>query len=286
MGDLDPKLLRAFAAILDARGVSAAARREGVSQPTMSGHVRRLREHFADPLFAGHGPSFRVTRRAEAAAVHVRAALEALDALSGPRWPSGTRRFRLVASGYVQSLLLSRLDAALGDAPGPVALEVVGGLAEAGGDWDVAIAPGERLAPHWRSRHAFSDRLVALLGPREDIPLSLERFCALDHVLVAPAPSPVHDAVDRALAALGRRRHVARVVPPSVDLAPLIIGQRRLAMLPGRAGPAYADRLVVAEPPIDLEPIRFRLAWRAETQADPGARWFRDVVGSACHALR
>jgi DNA-binding transcriptional LysR family regulator len=51
MADLEPRLLRAFLAIYVARSVTRAALQQGVSQPTMSEHLRRLRTYFGDRLF-------------------------------------------------------------------------------------------------------------------------------------------------------------------------------------------------------------------------------------------
>lgn len=80
-----PPLLRnlqTFLAIVDEGGFSAAARRLGITQPSVSEQVRALEEHFGQPLFARPARNARLTvagQRVREQATRVVLALETLE---------------------------------------------------------------------------------------------------------------------------------------------------------------------------------------------------------------
>ena len=62
---LDLNLLISLDALLQERSVSRAAQRLGLSQPTLSAALARLRRHFGDELLARSGNSYALTPLAE-----------------------------------------------------------------------------------------------------------------------------------------------------------------------------------------------------------------------------
>ncbi|MCC6174491.1 MAG: LysR family transcriptional regulator [Chloroflexi bacterium] len=80
-----PALLRnlqTFLAVVDEGGFSAAARRLGITQPSVSEQVRALEEHFGQPLFerVGRAPTLTVAgRRVQEHAGRIVLSLEALE---------------------------------------------------------------------------------------------------------------------------------------------------------------------------------------------------------------
>ena len=95
--DLDLNLLRTFHAVHAERSVSRAAERLGVSQPTVSHALRRLRVLYRDPLFVRAQDGMAPTARADRLAEAVRVALSTLDAAlqEGERYdPCRLRRAR------------------------------------------------------------------------------------------------------------------------------------------------------------------------------------------------
>ena len=289
--DPEPKLLRAFLAIFDAPTISAAARTAGVSQPTMSGHLRRLRAHFGDALFEPNRGTLRHTPVADALHGEIASVVDGLDRLGDGhfRWsPAGSDRlFRLRASAYVQELIAARLDARLQAAGPALRLEIgaPGSMDDAG--LDLAIGPRETFSPASRMRVIFRERLVCLLAAEliPDGALSLDLFCALPHLLVAPAPSPPHDAVDEALGALDRSRRVARIVSAEADLATMLAGADRLAMLPERMAWRHAPGLAMAVAPLPLPPISFAMVWPPARDRDPSHLWLRGQVSEIAREI-
>jgi DNA-binding transcriptional LysR family regulator len=288
MVDLEPRLLRAFLAIYVTRSVTGAARQQGVSQPTMSEHLRRLRVHFGDRLFVPGSSGMRPTDRAEEihpVAERVVADLEAL-ASKEVLWDcrSAQRRFHILASVYTQTLLLPELDRRLREEAPGVRLHVE--PAGAGSDpdaVDVAIWPINVAPPHHRMRALFTDRLVCVFHPAVAVsgpPLDLKTFCGLEHVLFAPAPSPLHDAVDHALAKLGLRRQVCSIIGQTAGLPQLLKDARRLAILPKRLVATAAPGLACAPIPVEVEPIRMVMSWPLRRDRDQGNRWLRAAVAA------
>jgi DNA-binding transcriptional LysR family regulator len=187
------------------RGVTGAARQQGVSQPTMSEHLRRLRSHFGDRLFVPGPLGMQATERAEEIRPVAERVVADLDVLGSNevQWDcrSAHRRFRILASVYAQTLLLPGLDKRLRqEAPG-VRLHVEPAAAGCDPDAvDVAIWPINVAPQHHRTRVLFSDRLVCVFDPgvaADGDFLDLETFCSFEHILFAPAPSPLHDALAR-----------------------------------------------------------------------------------------
>ena len=79
-----PGLLRGlemFLAVADEGSFSAAARRLGITQPSVSEQVRTLEEHFGLPLFTRLGREIKLTTAGERLRSHARRVLQALDEL-------------------------------------------------------------------------------------------------------------------------------------------------------------------------------------------------------------
>lgn len=100
---MDLNLLKALDALLDERSVTRAAGRLGLTQPAMSGMLQRLRESFADPLFARAQRGMVPTQRALDLALPIKQMLCEIDALLQPPVfdPSTARlTFRIAATDY------------------------------------------------------------------------------------------------------------------------------------------------------------------------------------------
>lgn len=291
MIDLEPRLLRAFMAIYDARGVAAAGRRLGVTQPTMSGHLKRLRSHFQDPLFVSGKGGLCPTSKSEEVRSIVSGVIDGLDrlvAVAGGWSPlTSDRCFRLMASGYVQAIVSERLDEMLERVAPGVNIEFV--QPASGGELafcDAYILPGNLAPAHHKKIVAFRDHLACVVSPRhfpDAASLTLDLFCELDHIVFAPAPSPPHAAVDAALAKLGRRRRVVRVASDLDSVQRLLARPNRLAMVPARLAAQRDPQSLVFPPPLALAPIDFVLSWPDIADDDRGRAWFRQAM-AACVA--
>lgn len=295
IAELDIRDLRALVAVVEERGVSRAAARLGVSQPTVSRSLARWRELAGDPVVVRAGRSMEPTPRAVELAERVAALLGELeDAVARqPFVPGQARRtFRLAAWDYVDAVILGPLLSRLGDEAPAASVEVhpwrdraIGVVMS--GQVDLVAGLFRDLGAGCFRRRLFRDRFVTIARadhPRIGKRLSLAAFCDAPHLLVAPF-GPVIGAVDRALAARGRSRHVRLVVPDFAGAPDLVRRTDMVATLPERVLAARGG-LRVFRPPVELPEFDVELVWHERTHHSPAHRWFRDLVCAAAGPAR
>src|SRR5688572_18671410 len=105
--------MTALQALLLERSVTRAARRCGLSQPSMSHALRRLRELFEDPILVRQGAAFVPTPLATSLMPRLESALSDLQlvlaAKQGFDPERSRRRFRIATSDMFQLVALPRL---------------------------------------------------------------------------------------------------------------------------------------------------------------------------------
>lgn len=285
-------LLATLDVLLAERGVTAAARRLSVSQPALSARLAKLRRLLDDPLLVGDAHGMAPTPRALALEAPLRDLLGRLDALLREQQPfdpaRAERTFRIAATDYAHAVVVAPLIAALArSAPGlriagvPFGAGTERALAE---DVDLAVT-SERMTPErLPSRRLFEERFVAVWRkshPTARAPISLDAFCALEHVLVSPEGGGFAGAVDEALAALGRGRRVVASLP-SFLLAPQIVrASDRIAVVPERLVRLDPQGLVLTSPPVDLPSFRVVASWHPRLAYDSGHAWLRRELVSS-----
>jgi len=285
--ELDVALLRAFRALLDEASVTRAAVRLGLSQSSMSARLSRLRKAFGDPLFVAiqGGRGLAPTPLAERVAPElgeVLDRLERLPRLAAPFEPSSaSRSFTLALPDMPAAVIAPALTRRLAmRAPG-VRLAFVAPQAAAQGlergAVDLLLAGREALAPELIQRPLWRDAFLTASGTRiyEAQGLDLDAFCAAEHLVVGERLEGFESHVDRALAVLGRKRRVTRLVQ-SYGLAPgILTGQDLLCTLPAKFLRLHATTLCLHAPPLALEPLALHAAWHPKSSADPGHAWLR-----------
>src|SRR5690349_20287350 len=119
---LDLNLLVTLDVLLAEGNVTRAARRLNLSQPSVSVHLARLREIFADPLLLPGPRGMRPTARADELREPLRQAIEALEHAVSPVRPfdpaQARHTWRIAASDYSEStIILPALDGLRSAAP-------------------------------------------------------------------------------------------------------------------------------------------------------------------------
>ncbi|MEM8686112.1 MAG: LysR family transcriptional regulator [Pseudomonadota bacterium] len=294
----DLGLLLALDALLEKQSVSAAADRLGISQPAMSAQLRRLRELFNDPLLIQSGRRLVATSRALGLKEDLRRHLQDLDALvrthGGFDPATAQKTFRIIGTDYAHAILTPVLAeqmaaraphcrlAALPFAPKAMWQSLVSDEA------DLALVTGMKLdEAKMRAGIEESFCIVQRKGhPLGTDPLSLEAFCAAEHVLVSPEGGGFIGMADRMLAEQGYQRTVA-ISLPSFLLAPTLVAQTDyICLLPRRLAELHAHMVDLVEPPFETPTFRADLLWHARRQHDPAHIWFRDQVASVLGAAR
>jgi DNA-binding transcriptional LysR family regulator len=294
---VDLNLLVALKALLGERHVTRAARQLGLSQSATSHALARLRDLYGDPLLVRSGRALELTPRAVVLLPQIERGLGELQASLSGQERFEPRRARLPlrigAADYPQALLSAPLLSLLrAEAPG-VALQITSypDLREQleSGAIDVAITVKTKLPGVFAQELLFSDGFVCVLRKGHPVlrqpRFTLQRYLALEHLLVAPGGSP-GNFVDTELARRGLTRRVALQIS-SFLVAPQLVAESDLIS----TGPALLLRRVSAHHPVVLRkaplPLpRFELClvWHTRRAHDPAHVWMREVVVRAARA--
>jgi DNA-binding transcriptional LysR family regulator len=286
---IDLNLLIALEALLAERNVSRAARRLNLSQPALSAQLNRLRALFADPLFSPAQRGVIPSARALELEAPLRAALDQLRTVVAGHTPfdpsTADLTITIAASDYAQTVILAPLVAALKhEAPAlRMSLRSLQGAelyqeAEAG-IVDCALITPQTAPDRLRARPVMEERygLALRVGhPAVKKPMTLDTFCALDHVIVSPRGGGFRGATDDALDGIGRKRRVALSVSSFLVALEAVATSDMIAVVPERLVKRHADRLKILEPPLTIPGFSLSLVWHERTHAHPAHKWFRD----------
>jgi len=281
----DLNLLQTFFAVHAAGGVSAAAQRLGVSQPTVSHALRRLRDLYQDPLFIRTGAGMAPTAKADRLAEAVRHALHLLDVAiqEGGHFDAGAaqRTFRLHMTDIGETVFLPRLMHTLAARAPGLRIETAQldekdiGPALETGRIDAAVGYFPALAalptvPLLRERYVVLMRRGHPQAGRAPTRAALRQ---LDYVVVRS-----HPATERALRELGAAANI-RLSMPHFLVLPRIIAETDLAVLmPERLASVFGSMgaYVVWRPRVGLPSFDVSLHWSRRFEGDPGLRWLRE----------
>ena len=289
---IDLNLLVALDALLREGNVTAAGRRIGLSQPSMSHALARLRELLSDSLLIREGRTLRRTALGERLAPVVQRLVVEIEAtLLGARVfvpGRATRSFRIATNDYCGVVVLPRLIERIRRAAPRVHIEIhmhqgPAPVRELGrGELDLSLGTFLEVDPSLKSQTLFDERFICLVReghPRVRGALTLARYVALEHLLIS-SPGYGLGVVDGALDRRGLRRRVAVQVPFFL-VAPAIIACTDLVVtVPTRvaqlASAIHGLRVVPA--PLELSPFAVQQVWHEAADADPASGWLRAQV--------
>lgn len=290
---MDLNLLVAFDALMRERSVTRAGLRIGRTQPAMSAALSRLRHLLKDELFVRSAAGLRPTPRATELAEPIAAALAQLQqtlAFTQPFDPAtSTATFTLAVSDHPALVVLPRLVPLLARAAPGVTLRVKAFTAREdavamldAGEADAAVGVPGSSTPRILTAPMFSERFVCVLRrghAQAKRRLTLERFLAMDHLLVSPEGDGI-GLVDLKLAEQGRQRRVALRLPQLFAASAVITRSDLMATLMAGAVQAsgLGEQLVQMPPPLAVDSVPFVLHWHRRSDALASQRWFREQV--------
>jgi len=299
---IDLNLLAVLGALLEHRNVTRAGERLSLSQPTMSGALARLRQHFGDELLVRSGREYQLTPAAIRLMPAVREALAQADrTLSAPAPfdpATSARRFSIAISG--QSLLsLNGLAQRVREQAPRVHLDtwpVTPALLEAGRagllGYDVVVAPAGFWAdgaPEVIAR----DRLVYVADPANprlrDGTLTAGDLQALPHA-AARLPHPGAHPATAALERLGITPAVVVTTGGWLPLAFLVAGTDLVAAIPERlarrvSAAAGVAIVTVTDPRLAAIELAEAAWWHPMRAADPALTWLRATLRDSAASL-
>lgn len=293
---LDIYLLRCLRALVTEQHVTRAAERMGVSQPTMSATLGRLRTLFKDPLLVRTEKGMVSTPRAREIIASVGQALDLIDGTLGEAVPfapeTATLQIEVAASESVALVFMPALVARLRrEAPG-IRLRVhVTDIATVrqeleDGATDLVVSFLRAAPDGLRSTPLLRQKLwVIAAADHPDIRggISLEQYLAWPHaryILTHTGSSTIENEIDAALAARGLRREMGVQLPSALSSPPVVAGTDLIATVPERVARHFAPslRLQVLEPPLPMPDVEISMYWHERMQHNQAHRWLRQVL--------
>lgn len=294
---LDFNLLKALDALLDERSVTRAAERLALTQPAVSGMLTRLRESFDDPLFVRAQRGIVPTLRAQQMAAPVKQLLNDIENILQPQAfdpATANMTVAIASTDYaLRAVVVPFLSVLRTQAPNiRVAVQPVDSQQLLNqldrGDVDLALITPESTAPGLHAARLFDESYVCVMRADHpdgvDATLSLDRFCALDHVLVSSTGGAFQGVTDEALARISRSRRVTVSVTSFLVLPEILMVSDLIAVVPRRLASCHAG-LIMLDPPVEIRGFSKTVAWHERTHRDPGQRWIRSLLIETCKTL-
>lgn len=290
---LDLNLLLALDALLTLRNVTAAASKLNVTQPTLSGSLSRLRDHFQDQLLVRAGAGMELTPMGEMLLEPVQEALELVDAVASMR-PNfdptqDHRHFNLYASDYVIHSLLTEVIQRVAMLSPRVTVKLLhpnpAGLAEQlrKHKVDFIFTLHSSRVPEHPHSVVIRDTLCCVVwkeNRRVGTSMSLDLFLELGHVVARFGEEQRAGFDEWVLQAKGIQRREEISTPSALSLGALVVGSDRVAVLPLRVAEAQATLLPlkILPPPVELPPIEILMQWSSSRANDRATQWLRDLI--------
>jgi DNA-binding transcriptional LysR family regulator len=285
----DARMLVLFDEIYRSRNMSQAAERLGLSQPTVSIWLGKLRRQLHDPLFVRTSSGVRPTPRADALIGPVREAIALLRNIVGGEGvfdPSRAERtFRVAMTDASHVTLLPRLLARLRAEAPSVRLDIVplsAGTPRAleQGDADLVLGFIPGLGPGFHEQMLYAQDFVCLVSekhPRIRSKLTVRAYRDEAHIGILSTAS--YTILDDALRKQRVERRVMLELPGFLGLATIVATTDLIATVPRMIGEALARAGGIRVLPCPLTIAGFALLqyWHGRYHNDGGHRWLRSV---------
>lgn len=286
---VDIHMVMTLKALLETGQVSRAAQSLGVTQPTVSQTLRRMRSYFGDPLFVRSGNALRPTPRALELKASVDRVAREIDAMSQrpPSFDPGTatREFTVAMTDAGELLGLAH---AMGhftaEAPHCALRSIRSRADEAhrlleSGALDLAFGSYSAINENLRQSKLGDYDLVCCTAPGQFSDWTAEHYLAARHVVV-PRFGEEDDQVAPVLRRLGLARRVVLSLPNHVAALAAVSQSGLVATVPRHVASALARSYPVQlrEPPLPLGRISTYMVWHERFHQDPSHLWLRQTL--------
>lgn len=289
---LDLTLLLVFLGLVRHRKAVDVAAELGLTQSAISQALKRLRDIFGDELFLRRPHGMEPTATALVLEAPVATAVEALRSALGaarafdPATAKGV--VRVAALDAEQAVLIPPFAARLRHSAPGLTLSVLplgrGAAMEALSEGRADLALGFVWnVPEAISGESLYEEGFRVAGRVEILPkapaLTLEAYCAADHILISPA-GDLRGVVDDRLEDIGHRRSIVLGLPSFLTALAAAAVTGALVTLPARVANAFASGfgLVTANPPIEVRSFPVSVFWHRRNDADPRIEWLRSLL--------
>ena len=293
---VDLNLLVVFDALFDERSVTGAARRLALTQPTVSGLLKRLRRTFSDPLFVRGSHGVLPTPRAEALAGPIKDLLAKAQSLAQPQaFDPATAEgvVKLCGSDYMQLAIAAPFIERLGKLAPKLKVMVsprpAAGIADllARGEIDLCLNAREAALPDLPARLLYRERYICVgrkKHPLKTRRISLKQLCAYDHLLVDPTGRSFVGPVDAILEAREHYRRVAVAVPSFQMLFEILRSGDFLAFVPERLLHKRRSEIRLFETGMNPPEFDVVATWHPRVSADLQHKGLRELLVEVARA--
>ena len=291
---LDLNLLVVFEAVYTSENITHAAKSLGLTQPTISNALVRLREAVDDPLFVRKGKGVEPTPRAKSMIGPVRSALQLIQTgvSAGEEFDPtrNARHFRIVLLDQLEPILMPYLVRDIQTHSNvtlevlPIAYEpMIEGLND--GSLDMVLAPHipELKEAIQEVVGNASTVMVARQGhPEINGKLTLEQYQRLGHIALIPKLRTM-TRVDEYLRQHQIERHIVYTSSKFWSFPHMIATTDLIAQLPGdfarEAAKFYPLQLLPM--PFDFPEQQVYMIWKENRSNDAAHRWLRQQIAGA-----
>lgn len=290
--DIDLNLLLVFQLMYKERKTGAVAEQLGITQPSVSNALARLRKSLNDELFERTARGMKPTPFADSIYDAVSYSLSMLnDGLNyEDKFNPATseRTFCLSMTDLGEMYLLPRLMAYLAVHAPNITLSTVQendqSLKEKmeTGSVDLAIGLLPQLEAGFYQRRLFDQKYVCLMRsghPLSEGSLTIERFSQASHIIIE-ASGTGHGRVEKQLAESGIDRTIRLRLPHFVS-APYIISETDLIATVTEKLALQTHKslgLVIRPHPIEIMSAKINIFWHRRYHQDGGSIWLRSVI--------
>lgn len=300
--DINVRLLLMFDEVYRGRSVSKAAERLGISQPSLSLGLNKLRAHFDDPLFVRTSRGMDPTPYANQLIYPFRGAIDllkqALEKKQTFEPSTSDRNFRLCITDITQMVVLPVLLERLKQQAPHVSLNVLPineeTLSQLGlGDIDLLVGYVPNIGQGLFQQRLLMRDYVCIASvhhPRIRKALTLELFKSEPHIVVTASGSGLSLA-EETLAALKFKRRIQLEVPHLIGLDRLVGNSEMIATVPRPVGLflAAGGAIKLYEHPVKLPGYLVKMHWHERCHLDPAGQWLRrlmaDIMGPKSRLL-
>jgi len=289
----DMGLLVSLDVLLEEANVTRAARRLAISQPALSAQLARLRQVLDDPLLvpAERGRGMRLTPRAAQLKSPLHELLTRLEDLVEAPYafdPSTAKRDFTIALNDNAAMTIgldliecirkqsyAGIRLAMLQIPRDEVLDLA-----ARGRIDLVIGTRAFMPPGLRTHDLVDDRFQVAQRkghPRGTAAMTLEQYCAYEHVLVS-TNGGYHSGIDDFLAELGHYRHTTVSVQYYTAVPPILERTNCLATLPERFLHRFDHMIDRFDLPFAFDPFQLQVGWHPRFDEDLGHQWLREQL--------
>ncbi|ROR98787.1 DNA-binding transcriptional LysR family regulator [Sinobacterium caligoides] len=288
---LNLNLLTIFLEVYRLRSITLAAESLGLTQPGVSGALKRLKQQLGCELFVREGRGISPTNAAQQLAQQIEPALNNLEFALGNFRNFDPRKGR-VFEVFVNEPMMSMLQPLVEQDEGMGNCSIRFNLAPNDEDEllyklnlqqaDLAIDIGQISSQSYHSKPLYSEELVVVCSndhPRITGSLSSEEYYHEQHITVKVRRSKLYTADYFAEESMLQRK-ISCESHSLMSMMGLIANSECIGFMTSTFANQYADKLglQILNSPFETKPVVHTMFWHSRNNNDPAQNWLRDKL--------